>query len=81
MTIQKTTIPYEDEDTGEVINTYGYLISLLIKDFPVTITGTKSKDELKDCVLETVGSLYDKAWDECKNNKDGRYVYQCGMVS
>ena len=80
MTIQKTTLPYLDEETGIIENTYGYLIDLVISNFPIMITGTESKQDLKRYFLQTCNKLFDQAYLEYESKNDNRFVYQCGMV-
>lgn len=81
MTINKTIMPYYDDETGVVENVNGYIIDLVTKDFPITITGTETKEELKDYLLKTVESLFDAAWDKFENRNDSRYIYQYGEVN
>jgi hypothetical protein len=80
MTIKNVVLPYsDDEDNYE--NTYGKIINMVCNDFPITITGTMDKDEIKKSFLEICSSLFDNAWNECENGVDSRYVYQYGTVS
>lgn len=81
MTINKTIMPYYDNETGVAENVNGYIIDLVTKDFPITITGTETKEELKDYLLKTVESLFDAAWDKFENRNDSRYIYQYGEVN
>jgi len=81
MTIQKTILPCLNEETKEIENTYWYLINLVVNNFPITITGTESRQNLKRYFLQTCNKLFDRAWDEYENKNNGKFVYQFGMVS
>ena len=81
MKIQRTVLPCLDEETGEIEDTYGFIINLVTKNFPITISGgTCDRVELKRYFLQTCNGLFDRAWNEYENKNSGQIVYQFGEV-
>lgn len=81
MEIQRTVLPCLNENTGEIEDTYGFLINLVTKNFPITITGgSGDRIELKRYFLQTCNELFDRSYNEYQNKNSGQIVYQFGEI-
>ena len=82
MTIQRTSLPYYDAETNSVTQEFGYVINCVKDSMPMLITGTESKDELKQYLLKTISEIFDKSWNkyEQKRKVDNHIIYQFGMI-